>query len=50
MQSELSRICKSCPEQVIHNIVRSGERLMKKYLQHYAPEAEEIQFFENREK
>jgi transposase len=50
MQTELSTICKSCPELVIHNIVNSCNGLMKKFLKEYAPESEELQYFENLEK
>ena len=50
MQTELSTICKSCPELVIHNIVNSCNGLMKKFLKKYAPESEELQYFENLEK
>ena len=50
MQTELSTICKSCPELVIHNIVNSCNGLMKKFLKEYAPESEELQIFENMEK
>ena len=32
MPVELSNICKSCPEQVIHNIVKSCDNLMKGFL------------------
>ncbi|MFN9900673.1 MAG: transposase, partial [bacterium] len=35
IQEELSRICKSCPEQVLLNIVNSCSRLMHKYLKQY---------------
>ena len=49
IQEELSRICASCPEQVLHNIVKSCNRLMIKYLRQYAPESEEIQFLESLE-
>jgi hypothetical protein len=50
MQTELSSICKSCPEKVIHNIVKSCNGLMKKFLKEYAPESEELSYFENLEK
>ena len=50
MQNELSLICKSCPEKVIHNIVKICNGLMKKFLIEYAPESEELEFLENPEK
>ena len=50
MQTELSSICKSCPEKVIHNIVNSCNRLMKKFLKEYAPESEELNNFEDLDK
>ena len=37
IRGELSRICQSCPEQVLHNIVKSCSRLMHKYLKQYSP-------------
>ena len=50
MQTELSSICKSCPEKVIHNIVNSCNGLMKKFLKEYAPESEELKYFEDLDK
>jgi hypothetical protein len=35
---------------VIHNIVNSCNGLMKKFLKEYAPESEELKYFENPEK
>ena len=50
MQTELSTICKSCPELVIHNIVNSCNGLIKKFFKEYAPKSEELIYFENLEK
>ena len=35
---------------MIHNIVNSCNGLMKKFLKEYAPESEELSYFENLEK
>ena len=35
---------------MIHNIVKSCNGLMKKFLKEYAPESEELSYFENLEK
>jgi hypothetical protein len=35
---------------VIHNIVKSCNGLMKKFLKEYAPESKELEFLENPEK
>ena len=49
MPIELSKICKSCPEIVINNIVNSCDKLMKGFLEDHAPDSEEFQFFKNKE-
>ena len=49
MPNELSKICKSCPEIVIHNIVQSCDKLMKGFLEDHAPDSEELSFFKDKE-
>jgi hypothetical protein len=49
MPNELSKICKSCPEIVIHNVVRSCDKLMKGFLEDHAPDSEELSFFKDKE-
>ena len=46
MSEELGRICKSCPIEVIQNILRSSTGLMIKYMNQYAPDSEELKNFE----
>ena len=46
MSEELGRICKSCPIEVIQNILRSSTGLMIKYMNQYAPDSEELRDFE----
>jgi transposase len=46
MKDELSRICSSCPREVIQNILRSSTGLMIKYMSQYAPDSQELLEFE----
>ena len=46
MNEELSRICQSCPREVIQNILRSSTGLMIKYMNRYAAESQELKQFE----
>ena len=46
MNEELSRICQSCPREVIQNILRSSTGLMIKYMNQYAAESQELKQFE----
>jgi hypothetical protein len=46
MREELSKICESCPREVIQNILRSSTGLMIKYMNQYAPDSQELLDFE----
>ena len=46
MREELSKICESCPREVIQNILRSSTGLMIKYMNQYAPDLQELLDFE----
>ena len=46
MSEELESICKSCPKEVIQNILRSSSGLMIKYMNQYDPDSEELKKFE----
>jgi hypothetical protein len=46
MREELSKICGSCPREVIQNILRSSTGLMIKYMNQYASDSQELMDFE----
>ena len=46
MREELSKICGSCPREVIQNILRSSTGLMIKYMNQYASDSQELLDFE----
>ena len=46
MKDELSKICSSCPREVIQNILRSSTGLMMKYMSQYALDSQELLEFE----
>lgn len=48
MHEELTRICQSCPTLVIHKIIQSCDGLIIKFLKEYAPDSDELKFFESR--